>query len=428
MSQPDRRISTGWAQFGLILLWIAPGAAAAMPRVEYHLLPELLKERSPSVRAGQLAVEAASARTGSLRESFLPQVAAQAGIEAFRTGSFDAETQPFGAIEASLNLYRGGRDSLEEQKRVAEAALSRAASDKQFRQELLLTRGLFWDLAFERELAIALEKSLGLVASGKAAAERRAARGLTTRTDGDFFTLYSRQLRERLEGARREEALALVRLRARLSLDASVAVETPAELLEHAHDEKLFSESLANSVIGNPEARGAAEEARSFELAGRQLSRWWTPSVEVYGAYSLYTLRERAFPVLQDRVDVAGGLRLRLNLFDGLQSAREARSLNLRALALEKEVSARQQAISSEAEATQGQLRRLHELIHGSEETLALGERLLSQTIAEYDRGVRGSQDVLSGIERLVSLRELNLTRLRDYQKVKAKLLSLLGE
>src|SRR5687768_9611401 len=80
--------------------------------LKYEELPRLLREKNRGVQASSLSVEAARERTGSLTRSFLPRVEAIGGAEHFKTGNYPVATQPYGGIEATVNVFRGGLDSL----------------------------------------------------------------------------------------------------------------------------------------------------------------------------------------------------------------------------------------------------------------------------------------------------------------------------
>ena len=73
-------------------------------------------------------------------------------------------------------------------------------------------------------------------------------------------------------------------------------------------------------------------------------------------------------------------------------------------------------------------MKHFHDLIHSVEERVALAGHYLSNTLNEYDRGVKNSPDVLSASQRLISFRR-RLTELRrNYQIAKVDVLSLSGE
>src|SRR5215210_2132230 len=88
-------------------------ACAEEIKIRYDELPKLIEQRNNNVAAGKLDLDAAESVTGHLTRSYLPELGAHAGAEAFRTGPYAPTTQPLGGIDVSMNLFRGGKDAIE---------------------------------------------------------------------------------------------------------------------------------------------------------------------------------------------------------------------------------------------------------------------------------------------------------------------------
>lgn len=212
-------------------------------------------------------------------------------------------------------------------------------------------------------------------------------------------------------------------LRPRIGWDESTPIET-STIIPHVHDESLLNEPTS---APHPEVNLLASRAASAEAQAKQQNRWWLPTVDVYGTYQLYTLRERFYPALQDRFDWSVGVRLRMELFEGLQKVKEADSGFRSSQALQTMAQYRSTMADTEIRLTREEIKHIHELIHGAEEAIGKGNRLLTLSADEYDRGVRTSSDMLSVADRMFGLQKTHAARRRDYQKAKTKLLSLLG-
>jgi outer membrane protein TolC len=420
---PVRRRSSFVRTFSLCFL-IAATEVSASP-LRYDELPDLVKKGNGAVESAEHSVEASRLRTGHLVRSLLPHVDILGGAEHFRTGPYPNDTQPYGGLELFVNVYRGGQDSLEERHRQAQLSAAEAEKDKSVRGQLSQARSLYWDLVFERELATLLKEMNRRNSEGAKAASRRKSRGLVSDTDVLAFDLNSLQLKEKIESSEHEIELVQMALRPRLNWKEDEKIETPT-IIPHDHDEGILSAKADGT--SHPATRSLFALAESADAQASQQGRWWLPSIDVYGTYQLYTLRERFYPNLQDRFDWSVGFRLRMHLFEGAQQIREAESGHRSAQAYQTLADYTKRTTDAEIRLTQEEMRHIHELVHGAEETMEKGKRILNQSLAEYDRGVRTTSDMLGMNDRVLSYQRTYLERRRDYQKAKVKLLSLLGQ
>lgn len=398
--------------------------AAETVTLTYEDLPRWVTERNSAVASAHLAVQAAEARTGVLARSWTPQLIATGGAERFKTGGFATTNQPYGWGEASLNVFQGGKNVLEEKRRVAEVENMATERERLKRDILQEARSLYWQLVAEQERVAMLEQLLERSAENQKAAQRRVNRGLTTDTETLAIDLYSQQLREQQESARHEMEILSIKLAARLQT-AEGARFTTEPTVPHVHDDALLAWKPQGQE--SPEVRHWRAQADLQRARGRQESRWWTPAIDLYGQAGQYTLRDRSFASASDRRDWATGVRARLSLFDGGEAHRESVSGMRRAEAAERRVRYEESLHIAEARSAQEELKHLHELIHNADQHLERSRTLLKRMLSEYDRGVRTSQDMLAAIERLASLQNQHLNRRLEYQRTKARLLALVG-
>lgn len=413
-------------QFALAA-WAAWASAAHATEMElkFEDLPGLLKARNSGVAAGEILSRSASLRTGHLVRSSLPVIEAVGGAESFRTGNHGARTQPYGFVEARLNLFRGGRDLLEERTRQAQTELASTEAMQVFRKSLSEARKLYWRLVYEREVITVLQDALVQTDRNLLAANRRIQRGLTTETDRLDFEISRDSLRDEIESFRHESVMTQISLRALLSLPEDTEFKT-AQRIPHEHDESLLKRDPDAGTY--PEVAALDLSARIHQTQGARNSRWWTPTLDAYGGYYLYTLREREFTDQNLRTDAAVGLRLTLHLFDGFQSAREASAQSLHAEALGSRAAQEARLARSRLKVSQEELKHAHELIHALEERVKQSEEYYSKTLSEYDRGVKNSPDVQGALERKLAFRRRSAELRRDYQESKAAILGMVGE
>jgi len=411
----------------LILLFLgAPSSGLAQEAVELRFedLPRLVASNNQAVAGAERLIEAARARTGVLGRSYLPSLGLEAGGERFQTTRYDYRTQPYGHLETRLNLYRGGRDRLHGE--AAARQVERVASEarKASAAELAAARKTYWELVSDRETAKIVAEAATENEKLLEAASRRINRGLATETDRLEFEINRSQLKEEFESLSHATVLLQIRLAASLGLPPETKFHTP-ETVEHDHDEGLLAAPF--DAASHPDTQALKAQREALELEQRKAERWWTPSVDLYGGYYLYTLRERDSVNQSGRDDKAVGARLSLPIFDGMRSKADARSFRLQTEGVERIRSQRELSMDAEVRVAKEDLKHDHELIHYAEERIEQGRKYLGRTLDEYERGVKNSLDVLGAAQRQLGFRRLHAERRREYQITKSVLLALLG-
>lgn len=415
---------TGVLLVALAALGTRAAPAAQAVALDFDDLQRLVRERNLEVAGAERVVAAAGARTGYLRRSYLPVVAGGAGAERFRTGGYGARSEPYGSAEARLNLFRGGRDALEEGVLESRRVAAQAASEATLSAELLQARRTYWTLVGLRETLGVLAQGVERTEENLQAAEKRIKAGLAGETDRLEFQIHRSQLKEELESVSHETVLVQISLAALLGLPVETRFAT-TESIPHVHDEALLSESYEPGA--HPEVRSLRAAQASAAGQRRQSERWWTPSVELYGGHALYTLRERDYLDRSLRDDSYAGARLSLALFDGLASRRESLAQARQAEGYGKQAEQRSLAVRARVERAKEEMKHLHELIHNGEERLEQGKRYLASVFDEYRRGVKNSIDVLGASQRYLGFQRQYVERRRDYQSAKAELQAILG-
>ncbi len=412
----------------LAILWLLCNPSTGLAQeleLRFEDLPRLISEKNQAAAGTGLLVESARARTGYLRRSYLPTIGAGAGGERFQTGPYGFETQPYGQLEARLNLYQGGRDRLEDELRERQIAWFNAEARRTHAAELLLARRTYWELVSNEETAKIMEEALSQNEKLMETADRRIRRGLATEADRLEFEINRSQLKEDLESLNHAAILLRIRLAAVLGMAPGTRIKTP-QRIEHLHDDALLA--AAFDPAAHPDVEGLKARSRSLSVERGRALRWWGPSLDLYGGYYLYTLRDRDFRSQSRRDDQVAGLRLSVGLFDGLQSRTEAGALALQAEGLARQRAQRENAVEAEVRVAKEDLRHDHELIHYSEERIEQARRYLARTLEEYERGVKNSPDALAAAQRYLAYRRQYAERRRNYQLTKAALSALLGQ
>lgn len=408
--------------FAVGLLSISSMSHAAM-RMDYDTIENIVKERNKNVAATRLELRGVEKRMGYLRRSFIPTGEASLSQEKYKSGPFDTMTDPMYSLRAELNLFRGGRDSLEEDAREAQRQGKKIEANRVVQEELLEARTLYWNLVYYREVKKLYEGTLAMNKKNLSGALRRINAGLATKTDRLEFEVSDIQLTQDLARIVVAISIAQRKLAAVLALPAETEFDT-AEVIAHEHNFEPSSLSFDFNTFRDVQSQLASN--LDLEARGKILKRWWTPTFDLYAESVLYNYRERNFGSQQDRIDNAFGMKLTFN-FDGLQLQRDGESL----VAQSGAAKLRAEQIRTETEASfntaKQELTLLHDLIHEGEKSVAKGEDYLSSTTSEYARGVKNSVDVLSATMKQLDFKKRFAELRRDYAISKAQVESLMS-
>ncbi len=409
----------------LITLSVAAAQSESVINVSFEDLPKLIRERNRNVTGTAQFVGAAEVRTGHLLRSYLPTLKTAAGGEAFQTGPYSTMAQPYGEIEASINLYRGGKDLLEESIRTSHIQIAESNSKKIFLSELTEARKTYWTLVFMHEMIAELKEAVQQNEQNLAMANRRIERGLGTETDRLEFQIYHSQLEEEIESLQHGLKLVQIRFAALIGFDQDTQFKTIEKII-HEHDEAILATKYDPTT--HPDVNFAKANYKIFSVQKSQANRWWTPSLDVYGGYFLYTLRDRDSLSQRDRFDLAGGIKLTFELFDGYQSKTNANSFALQAQGYEQLATQRARTAGAQVEVAKEDLKHDHDLIHWAEQRIIQGKKYLDRTRDEYNRGVKNSIDVLGAAQKYMAFKRQYAERRRDFQITKSGLLALIEQ
>ncbi len=395
---------------------------AAMPLAAEDL-EELIKTKNKKVAATTLELRGVEKRLGYLKRSFIPTGEAWVGQEKFQTGPYETMSEPMYSLRANLNLYRGGRDSLEETSRKAQKTSMQVQAQQVLQNELFEARELYWYLVYLKEIYSLYTSTLKQNENNLSKAVKRINSGLSTNVDKLEFEISETQLRQDMARISVSMSTTQRRIAALLGLEAETQFET-ISAVPHDHNDTTPNQTMDFNLFRD--VRLELANKVDFEAQGKILKRWWTPRVDVYAESILSNFRERSFYTQNDQIDNALGIRLSFN-FDGFQGQYDGEALTARSLAAQL----RADQIKIEAEAAfntaKQELTLLHDLIHEGERNVEKGAQYLSQTQSEYARGVKNSPDVLSATLKQLDFKKRFAELRRDYAIAKAQLQSLLA-
>ncbi|MBL7664637.1 MAG: TolC family protein [Bacteriovoracaceae bacterium] len=392
-------------------------------QLEYENLENLIRTKNKNVAATNFELSGVDKRLGFLRRSFIPTGEAWVGQEKFETGPYESMNEPLYSLRANINLYRGGRDALEETARTAQKRGMEARALQVFQGELFEVRALYWDLVFFKEIEGLYTNALKQNENNLSKALRRINSGLATKVDKLEFEISETQLKQDLARIAVSISITQRKIAALLGHEPETQFDTIV-LIPHDHNDTTPSQTMDFNLFRDVQLELANKV--DFEAQGKILKRWWTPKVDLYAETILYNFRERSFYTQNDQIDNALGIRLTFN-FDGFQAQYDGEAMIAKSHAAQ--FRAEQTKIEAEADfnTAKQELILIHDLIHEGEKNVEKGAQYLSQTQEEYSRGVKNSPDVLSATFKQLEFKKRFAELRRDYAIAKAQLQSILA-
>lgn len=410
----------------LLLCILAFPTAYAVEKVNENNLEQLVNE-NPSVQSYEQRLQGAEQLKGRLTRSFLPKVTLSYGHEKFTTGPYYNTNQPYGGVEASLNLFNSGKDKLENEKRIKEAEIAKIDSEMMKSQVLAELKKALSHYAYLEEICKITKDAIEQNEMNLKRAQKRIEAGLATKTDILDFKQQKVQLTQELSTLEFELGVTLRLVNTLLGSDPKSRLEISFVNAHPEHSDEAKLDGAGKSLIAKKAE--LSQEVVNLEL--KQNKRWWTPSLDVYAYAQRFTQKEREYTSTGQRNDVTLGFKFTFPIFDGGEGYAGAKSSQ--ALARAQEGVVRSKSLEVERN-TQDALRRLelaHNLIHGSEENAKIMSEYRSEILTEYSKGVKNSPDVLQASQRWISAQTRYAEVKKNYQFAKvdaAYLASLQGK
>lgn len=377
--------------------------------VSFEQIEDIVKTKNPIVDSMKQKTEAKKSREGHLVRSFLPEVAAEVAQETFKAGLDPERSQPMWRVEATVNVFRGGADSIEEKARGLETNAADLETKVSMKDQLQKAYDLYWQLAYKQEVLQTLNAHLDLSKKNLGEANRRISSGVATSTDRLEFEMKMSLIKQ--EVALAEKDLRLLSLELGNILGSTTSV-LPKSTDNHFHDWETTLKAVKAADL--PEVKMTVAERDTLNARRDQHRAEYFPAVDIYAGQAQDNQRaERDHADEADRRESYVGIRASWSLGKTINSGVERSSL-------QKEVSAKEtqlRFLTRQAEISQSskfdELKTLHSFVHDSEENIKASSRYLDATRKEYARGVKNSPDVLEATEKYISakLRFAEITR-----------------
>lgn len=357
------------------------------------LLDEIILNNSKAKSFGELR-KSYEVQGGYLKRSFLPELKFELGYEKFKLFNYSVKEEPYGKLEFLFNIYDGGKDKLSNNVTNKQIELARLNQRVTVKEELLEIHKILNDSKFLSEKLRVVNSTLKEAKNLLVEARKRYSSGLVTTTDILDFEVYIGELEENEDEILHEIENNRLELIPLIGIDIS---ET--EFKERVSRINYSIYNISTSFSGHEKLSSIQVES---ELAGIELQRqraWWKPKLDVYSGYYMFTMRDREYRRLFDRDDQVIGVRLSMNLFNGLKgsvassaASYQEQSSKLKAQYMEREL---ERDFSKSVLA----IEHAKKIIPRLSKRIALFRNYYKAVIIDYDKGVKNSIDALSALK-----------------------------
>jgi outer membrane protein TolC len=421
-----KEIAVTLTQVILIFLFMPIVALAKGPRtIAYGDLPNLIREKNENLKAARASVEAQEKRTGHFGRSFLPRISANLGQEDFRTDSFASRSQSYWRLNASVNVYRGGRDLLDEKIRENTFEIAQVDYSREYQSEMQRAQSAFWSLVATEKLMADRKEEIQQNEENIKSSRKRAGAGVATAADAIQFELHHTTLVQNLKKLELERDAFMNRLSVVLGLDEHENITINQDFPSPS---EMNSEFAAFSADTQLEIKSLRSKEDIEELRSKQSGRWWHPKVDLYAGYGLPSLSDGLTPAINKEKETVAGIVLSLDLGQGASDFREAQSKELEAKSAGFRAAQKTRELVAADHELRHDLRLLAELIKGSDKDIGRAKQFLTSTQGEYSRGVKNGPDLLSAFQKYYEFKERRIALYRNYYDAKAELEAILAK
>ncbi len=388
-------------------------------------LKALVEQKNSRVSASQFQIQAAKEREGILGRSFFPSAKLSASQETFKTGVDRYRTQPMYGVEGTINLYNGGRDSLESDIRKTTSELESVYAQQVLSSELQKVRSLYWEILYLKYKIQLLSDANEINKSNTASALRRIKSGVATGTDKLEFDMEAVNLTRELDQAEIQLKNNTNMMLVLLNLDPNEKLEFNEELV-HEHEIEPALNNKPQNFEFQFKDLSLKSKINNMQSDKEKKNLW--PKLDAFASYYQFNQREKDFISSIDRDEYAFGIRITIDFPSGFESNRDAASYSYQAKSAEALATNQKREIETHIKNEMNELNFLHDQVHNADENIKRAQSYYKSTQAEYSRGVKNSPDVLTASQRLFDMRHKRLEIVRDFQISKGHLLSQMGQ
>ncbi len=324
---------------------------------------------------------------------FLPQLSLETGIgsEKLKDNDFETDKGSYGFLLGKLNLYRGGKDSIQLQKIEVKIDISKLEKE-------IKTRNLNIEVVKKLSLIELINKKNQLIENElrdsktqQGMAKKKVDAGLTTSVDLLDFELKKNMLTNETDKNNLEKEELQREL---VNLNGGTEIQRMLEeisLSTELNYEKSPSLILAKKQI----------ELSSFDK--NEVKAEYLPSVDLEAKWGQLTPQSKFFSADKEH-QVA--LNISIPLFSGLSTEKKMQQAVLESTQRTREARQEELEANSKYAIAQKKIELIKKTITILERSLSQAQKYKDLTIGEYKRGVKNSPDVISASDKKFELEQ----------------------
>lgn len=369
----------------------------------------------------QNQIDAKEALTQSTRSGFYPTLNAVAGYGRNRTDDIVAEEKGYiGYLEGRLNLFRGFKDQVIQDRNAADISLSKLDLETKKRDLHYQVSEAISNMILLHKLQIILNEEFKVTQSQKQMASRKVAAGLTGSVDNLEFDLRESeiQLEKRQIDQQHEQTHQLLgKIFGQDILDADL------EKLEFSSLEKLLIVPAQMKIEDSLDYQKVDLSDQRARMEYKEYKADFLPSVDfIYSAGRLTPSDESPLKLNESKY----ALLITIPLFSGFDSYSRLKSSSFLSSSTEKLKRQRRIDVTADFAIAKTKMNELGALYQINESKLALSQKYFDLTLSEYKRGVKNSPDLVTATERLFSCKKRHYELLKELELIKVKIENLI--
>jgi outer membrane protein TolC len=397
----------------LIFLCIFLQTANATTAIKLEDIEQYVHDKNKHVEKMRLLKEASEIQTGYFSRSFLPDLSVSVANEKFKKGTTLNKSGNALAASASLNVFRGGSDFAEGQKRNLLLQLSDTEMNSAHNEQLALAYEFYWASLAQQKKLKALEDFHNQNQKNLSMALRRISAGVATKTDKLEFEMMGQEITNLLV----TENLVLKGMKNELKVLLGVHEDfTLVENGTHLHQWQNEISSL--DVEKMNEVKEKDLEVQILDKERQVYLGKLLPAVDLFAEQSIPTQRiEPEQPLAKERKETVFGVKATWSFGEIVENSLKRSSLLKEKEARLKEKEDLMMHTSYKQLNIVEKLKALHDLLHGTEENIKNAESYLVATLNEYTRGVKNSPDVLEATSKLYQAKSDFLSMMLEFNQ-----------
>ncbi len=406
-----------WVSTAFLLFLPLTLEAKESLNLRYEDLPSLLQKNSLGVQAANKRAESARLRQGSVESSFLPKFGFEGGLRGQKEAKSEGESAVFWRVDAASNVYRGGKDQNRQMTRDTQVEMRKLDAQAFFQSERTKVRNDYIHLASVRSLLQVNQDMSQLIGEKRRSIAKKVQTGLLAESFALEVKLFDQELeRDRLYWQKESHEI-----EDHLSFALSLPHELTIQVKSLAAIEIPKFADLGR--VGDlPELKSLAVKAESSRRDSAIKADWWRPEVDVFASYTGLDVDRKAEPGILPEQETSIGLRFTLHLQDNAELSKEISAKMGEAQAMDIQREYLKNQVEHKVHEYQREIAALGSILQALTVHQKTAEDLQKKIVSDFDRGVRGSTDLLELMRKVYEIKKRSIEALKDLQMAKANL------